>query len=280
VRHPSHVLLTRQLPQLPSVTGECQAPCQNLITLDNSCLQNTVDTSCGCTQPFGQAVESCCNCFAPTDGAVWGQILQEYQDACNAAGDPFNPPLSLSPSGTQSSAPSPSQRFGFTNTTVSANDPRISTSGPDWKNSTSSCDSSTASKTNNVGGQTLTFEFTGSAVYMSTAQSDTSGQYSVAVDDQSPVTIDGFSNSQSTSCGFGWNAAGLQNALHTVVVTTMGQSAAAGSGNDASNLEMDGFVITRANSGTSSHAPLNSNIAGGFGCQFVVFAVTTLLVII
>lgn len=78
---------------------------------------------------------------------------------------------------------------------------------------------------------------------MSTAQSDTSGQYSVAVDSQNQVIIDGFTKSQNASCGFSWSASGLQNALHTVVVTTMGQSASAGSGsNGASNFELDGFV--------------------------------------
>jgi hypothetical protein len=77
---------------------------------------------------------------------------------------------------------------------------------------------------------------------MSTAQSDTSGQYSVAIDDQSPVTVDGFTNSQSATCGIGWSSSGLQNALHTVVVTTMGQSTSASSGDAASTFELDGFV--------------------------------------
>ena len=77
---------------------------------------------------------------------------------------------------------------------------------------------------------------------MSTAQSDTSGQYSVAVDNQAPVAVDGFSNYQSASCGFGWSAPELQNSQHIVVVTTMGQSAVAGANTDASNFELDGFV--------------------------------------
>jgi hypothetical protein len=71
----------------------------------------------------------------------------------------------MHPSGTQSSAPSPSQGSRFTNTTVSVNDARISTSGPDWTNSTSSCDSSTASKKDNVAGQMLTFKFNGLFFY-------------------------------------------------------------------------------------------------------------------
>ena len=84
---------------------------------------------------------------------------------------------------------------------------------------------------------------TGTAVYMSNAQSDKSGQYSVAVDNQSPVMVDAFSPSQTPSCGIGWSASELQNALHTVVVTTLGQSSSASaSGNEASNFELDGFV--------------------------------------
>ena len=76
---------------------------------------------------------------------------------------------------------------------------------------------------------------------MSTVQSNQSGQYSVSIDQQSTTTvIDGFSNSQNVMCGFGWTAAGLQDALHTVVVTTLGQSSASSDG--ASNFELDGFV--------------------------------------
>jgi hypothetical protein len=76
---------------------------------------------------------------------------------------------------------------------------------------------------------------------MSTAQTDTSGKYSVTLDDKTPIAIDGFQNSQSAVCGLGWSASELQNALHTVVVTTMGQSSEASS-DDASNFELDGFV--------------------------------------
>jgi hypothetical protein len=76
---------------------------------------------------------------------------------------------------------------------------------------------------------------------MNTAQSDKSGKYSVAIDGSTPTAIDGFQNSPSASCGFGWSTVGLQDALHTIVVTTLGQSAASSS-NGASNFELDGFV--------------------------------------
>jgi len=163
---------------------------------------------------------------------------------------------------------------------VSANDSRISTSGPDWKNSVSSCDSTQPSKSNHVANETLTFKFNGSAVYMSTAQSDKSGKYSVTVDNVSPVVIDGFSNSTNASCGFGWSTAGLQDILHTVVVTTLGQSSAANA-DGASNFELDGFVITQndANTTPSSAMSLNFDIASGFR-QSMVFGITALLAII
>jgi hypothetical protein len=76
---------------------------------------------------------------------------------------------------------------------------------------------------------------------MSTAQTNTSGKYSVTLDDQTPISIDSFQNSQSAVCGLGWSASELQNASHTVVVTTMGQSSEASS-DDASNFELDSFV--------------------------------------
>jgi hypothetical protein len=80
---------------------------------------------------------------------------------------------------------------------------------------------------------------------MVTAHSAKSGIYSVGVDKSIPSVIDGFSNTQSASCGFGWSAANLQNAVHTVVITTLGQSsnsAANSAPNGASNFEVDGFV--------------------------------------
>jgi hypothetical protein len=76
---------------------------------------------------------------------------------------------------------------------------------------------------------------------MATAQSDKSGKYSVTVDNLTPAVIDGFSNSTNASCGFGWSMAGLQDAPHNVVVTTLGQSSAS-SADGASNFELDGFV--------------------------------------
>jgi len=125
-----------------------------------------------------------------------------------------------------------------------------------------------------VAGQTLTFQFNGTAVFMHTIQSDLSGKYAVVIDGQTPVGIDGFTNTQSASCGFGWSAFGLENALHVVIVTTLGQSNLAGSGSGASNFELDGFVITQSISlgGTSP----NAFLAGAFrGFAFIL--VTTLL---
>jgi hypothetical protein len=77
---------------------------------------------------------------------------------------------------------------------------------------------------------------------MITAQSDKSGKYSVAVDGSTPQAVDGFANTQAPSCGFNWAAPALQSALHTIVVTTLGQSSASGSSDDSSNFELDGFV--------------------------------------
>jgi hypothetical protein len=115
---------------------------------------------------------------------------------------------------------------------------------------------------------------------MSTAQSDKSGKYSVTVDNVAPDVIDGFSNSTNASCGFGWSMAGLKDGLHTIVVTTLGQSSAS-SADGASNFELDGFVITQndANTTPSSAVSLNFDIASSFR-QFMVFGITGLLAII
>jgi hypothetical protein len=77
---------------------------------------------------------------------------------------------------------------------------------------------------------------------MSTAQSNRSGRYSVTVDDSTPVAVDGFVNSQNPTCGFSFSARNLTNTPHTVVVTTLGPSAASGTGEGQANVEVDGFV--------------------------------------
>ena len=84
-------------------------------------------------------------------------VLQSLSPSSSPVSQPSNPVVA-EPSVTPQSS---SQQTGFTNTSVSANDARISTSGPDWKNSTSSCDSTVPSKSNDVASETLTFRFNG-----------------------------------------------------------------------------------------------------------------------
>jgi hypothetical protein len=76
---------------------------------------------------------------------------------------------------------------------------------------------------------------------VSTTQSDKSGKYSIAIDNSAPITVDAFNPSQQPTCGFGWSAAGLQDALHSIVITTEGQSALT-STDKASNFELDGVT--------------------------------------
>lgn len=287
---------TRQIPG--TMPSQCNAACQTIFSISASCAQDVV--YCSCTPTAGAAEQTCISCLTAVDpGGMWDAALTAYGQVCSNAGKPFDPPLSITAwnvaatstletgyssgtPGTQSSAaPSATQGFRSINTTVNVNDPRIIISGPDWKNSTSSCDSSVVSKENNVANQMLTFKFTGTAVFMSTAQTDTSGKYSVTLDNQTAVAIDCFQKSQNPSCEFGWSAVEVQNSLHTVVVTTMGQSSEAASGVDASNFELDGFVITQttANSGASSDTLLNFNLGSGFH-QFIVFMITALVVIL
>ena len=78
---------------------------------------------------------------------------------------------------------------------------------------------------------------------MSSAQSDASGQYSVAIDNSAPVAVDGFADSPNAKCTFGWSAFGLKDTDHTIIVTTLGQSPkASANGKQATAFELDGFV--------------------------------------
>jgi hypothetical protein len=139
------------------------------------------------------------------------------------------------------------------NISVAVDDPRIQTFGSDWQGSTSSCDSNLQCKKCKASGQTLKFSFKGTAVYMSTSQSSDSGKFSVTLDQQQPIAVDGFINHSNAVCTTAWNSYGLDDASHTVVVTTMGQSDKGSSigQNSASSFELDGFIITAGNSAAS-----------------------------
>lgn len=84
----------------------------------------------------------------------------------------------------------------------------------------------------------------GTAVYMAAAKTDISGGYTVSIDGQAPVAIDGFSGTSSTpNCGFAWSSFDLGNTAHSVTVNLTGQSSQATfDGASASSFELDGFT--------------------------------------
>lgn len=79
---------------------------------------------------------------------------------------------------------------------------------------------------------------------MAAAKTDTSGGYTVSIDGQAPVAIDGFSGTSSTpNCGFAWSSFDLGNTAHSVTVNLTGQSSQATfDGASASSFELDGFT--------------------------------------
>jgi hypothetical protein len=83
---------------------------------------------------------------------------------------------------------------------------------------------------------------TGTAVYMWTSLNQNSGTCSVAIDNVTPVSIDGYS--PNPICVIAWSAYGLTNGSHTVIVTNLGQSQKATSAGqyNATIYEADGFM--------------------------------------
>lgn len=79
---------------------------------------------------------------------------------------------------------------------------------------------------------------------MATAVTDKSGGYSVSIDGQTPVAIDGYSSDTSPTCGFGWSSFDMDNTAHTVYVNLTGQSSQAtlDGQSAASSFELDGFT--------------------------------------
>lgn len=88
----------------------------------------------------------------------------------------------------------------------------------------------------------LSCPLSGTAVYMFNSKSTANGQFSVSIDNQSPVAVDSYSNSTNPTCGIDWSAFDLEDKLHILLITTLGQSALAGAGDAASTFELDGFT--------------------------------------
>ena len=135
---------------------------------------------------------------------------------------PTPTPTPSTSSSVQVSAPTFTQSFpassnaGMTNSTVSATDPRISYGNGNWTGTTACSDSS---KTTSTAGSTLTFEFTGTAVFMTTIEGAETGLFTVSLD-EGTVAVD--ASVQSSGCGTSWSSFNLENTLHTVFVTFVG----------------------------------------------------------
>lgn len=80
-------------------------------------------------------------------------------------------------------------------------------------------------------------------MFLSAAQSNSSGGYTVTLDGGNPVAIDGYTSSLKTNCSITWGAANLTSGPHIVLISTTGQSAAAPvTGDPAASFELDGFM--------------------------------------
>lgn len=72
---------------------------------------------------------------------------------------------------------------------------------------------------------------------MITTSSSTAGTWSVSLDNQAAVTVNGFN--PQTSCGSTWSATNLDNKMHSVTVTLTGSADGSSS---ATGFELDEFL--------------------------------------
>jgi hypothetical protein len=274
------VLFKRQtVPSLPGNSSGCNNLIAGLQTQLTSCtnqasgtnsFDSTVYYQCLCASSGDYyAYYSCLIALAPAYES--NTIQQEWDGLCSGYGQTNLAPQSYAtavatpavggatstPSAGITSAintptatfvqtfPSSSPAANAKNASVGVSDSRIKYIGADWQTKSSSNCSSSQVETNNVAGESLSFTFTGTAVYMATAQSSTSGIYGVSVDDQAPVAVDGFANSSSPMCSYGWSAPNLSSGSHSVVVQLIGPSSKAPANEQSSaGFELDGFMIT------------------------------------
>lgn len=124
------------------------------------------------------------------------------------------------------------------NSTVAATDPRISYHGSSWATS-SACGSS--SERASVAGDSLTFQFEGTAVFLNSVVNSNAGLFSVSVDGGNLADVDGFSVS-ANGCQINWSAFGLSDASHTVTIAFRGASPNADAGSSSASFELANFV--------------------------------------
>ncbi|TDL17528.1 hypothetical protein BD410DRAFT_546314 [Rickenella mellea] len=150
------------------------------------------------------------------------------------------------PPATYTPAPPPVAPVGATNTSVSALDPRIQYS-PNWQ-TTNLC--SGTSKSCGDAGQTMTFQFSGSAIFMNLNNAPTGMVYSATVDGVTDV-VDAFRQGQD--CGVGWSRFNLDNQLHVLNITILGPSSQTpASSISQASLDVTSLVVTSQASGTGS----------------------------
>lgn len=79
-----------------------------------------------------------------------------------------------------------------------------------------------------MAGDSLTFKFDGTAVFLNSVVNSNAGLFSISVDGGNLADVDGFSVS-ANGCQINWSAFGLSDASHTVTIAFKGASPNAGS---------------------------------------------------
>ncbi|KLO07571.1 hypothetical protein SCHPADRAFT_945148 [Schizopora paradoxa] len=138
-----------------------------------------------------------------------------------------------------------------TNNTVRANDPRITFMG-NWTDS-QSCDD--ISKRTTSSGSSMTFQFIGVGIYVTSIVGQDAGTFIASLDGNS-ANVDGFSQS-ADNCTVNWSSFDLDNILHTLQITYEGASTQGG-GSSTAGYEFAHIVYSNSTSGGTGSTGSNS----------------------
>ncbi|KIM81028.1 hypothetical protein PILCRDRAFT_821865 [Piloderma croceum F 1598] len=138
-----------------------------------------------------------------------------------------------------------------TNFTVFDNQIIWPSSAPLWTPTPTTCSSEGQAHFAYQANMSMSYEFSGTAIYLSILRSNVTGVYTIFVDNASTIyQIDGFH--ATTICDVQLGVTGLSFGPHTVTVTLVGQSPQAQNASPNPYLELDAFIYTTPGDSSTS----------------------------
>jgi len=130
--------------------------------------------------------------------------------------------------------------------------PPATNSTPAWTSTETRCNPTGQGHFAFKPNMSVSYEFTGTAIYIVLLRSNVTGVYTVSVDNGDPVLIDGYHAASTSICDQMLGRSGLAFGPHTATINVSGASPQADPSVKNVYLEIDGFMYTSSSNGSTS----------------------------